>query len=329
MDHEVSKVYAEDADKTAKPLTYVAGDSKLSQKWKSAWLALPLKAGLTDMDRSLSDPPGQPVKKRTVDRERLLPLGQLATYCRYAGTRYAFLITQEEVVALRFRRTGKLSAVTYTAAVEYAAVPWSATAKDGLTANLALWALGCMAMNDRHRAMEGPNHEPPSTMARLTWWQFDKTHGFYENVISKRRISATDWHPNHSKFVHLDEKGGQSFTDKFTSTTPVPKIPQSFVAGQDPVKDLTKKMGGMNLRGAATSSAVSSSTAGPSTVANASAPFKTCTIGKATYALHMKDGKYYIYQDDNKKQPTWINKDDKNKHAADIKGKTVAVKMLP
>ncbi|KAK3896477.1 hypothetical protein C8A05DRAFT_20551, partial [Staphylotrichum tortipilum] len=216
-DLAVEVVYPEEKEgyQKPKPLVYAIGDNKVTQKWKSEWLAMPEDA-IVKMDPStkLGDPP-----TKCVDEERLLPLEQVAAYCRYAGTRYAFILTQTELVALRIRRvppsaTNKAARKKHHAAVEYAAVPWSA--ETGLTVNLAIWALACMGMNDEHRAMEKPGNLPLDAMARLTWWTLDSTRGVYQNVISKRQIPKAEWDiKGKPDFVQVTEDSGNSFTSAF------------------------------------------------------------------------------------------------------------------
>ncbi|KAG6356174.1 hypothetical protein INS49_015561 [Diaporthe citri] len=133
--------------------------------------------------------------------ERLLPLRQLATYCRFAATRYFILLTQDEVVVFRVGRiddkelvlkdpgTGKKG--KHYASFEFKSIPWSASV-DRLNFNLAVWALACMGMNDHHREMEGPGNTPLDGMARLTDWCEDKVKGEYNNVISGRVIRKED-----------------------------------------------------------------------------------------------------------------------------------------
>jgi hypothetical protein len=72
-----------------------------------------------------------------------------------------------------------------------------------------------MGLNDQHREMEGPDDTPLDSMARLTWWRYDKSHDVYENVISKRRIPGTEWKAEYNDFVQLDETAGQSWTKVF------------------------------------------------------------------------------------------------------------------
>ncbi|KAL2139931.1 hypothetical protein VTI28DRAFT_4476 [Corynascus sepedonium] len=113
---EVDYREADESDRTLKKaLVYTVGDSKLSQKWKSAWLSMKPTAKI------VIDPSRKPAKPRT------------------STTRYAFILTQEELVAMRIRRikrpAGGGPEKHYTA-IEYAPVPWAA--KSGLTTSLAI-----------------------------------------------------------------------------------------------------------------------------------------------------------------------------------------------
>lgn len=111
----------------------------------------------------------------------------MAIYCRFAQTRYASIITQTELVALRIRRLPwqpSHSEYLY-AGVDFGSVPWGATT--GLTVNLAIRALGCMGMNDAHREMEASVPRPRTaldSMARLTGRKHDAKARVYENVMS-------------------------------------------------------------------------------------------------------------------------------------------------
>ena len=182
----------------------------MTQKWKSDWLEL--------ADAELS-----------VKNNRVWPLRQIATYCRYAETRYGYIITQNELVAIRVRRIGPPNPdETCHAAIEYRSIPWAASGSQKLTVNLAIWALGCMAMNDTHRHMEGPGHVEIAAMARLTSWQASKEKGGYVNVISRRLIKAGEWASlSEGNTVHVDDDAeGQSHTSTFISIQErVPAIP--------------------------------------------------------------------------------------------------------
>ncbi|KAK4194624.1 hypothetical protein QBC40DRAFT_290412 [Triangularia verruculosa] len=243
MDRVLCKTYKYDAQKTEKEIVYALGDSKMEQKWQSDWLSL------SEADAQKQAKPRQynsnlKPGKRSVADERLRPLEQVATYCRYAETRYAYIITQKELVALRVsslpstavnNSNGDLITV-YHAAVEYKGIPWSAMGSHGLTVNLAIWALGCMGLNDRHRGIVAPK-----TQARLTEWiQYQdpvKKTTYYRNVISKRIIAAAAWdHTKNAKFVTLVQSTtGQSSTSQMAnpSRQEVPRGPRAVTERQN------------------------------------------------------------------------------------------------
>jgi hypothetical protein len=79
-----------------------------------------------------------------------------------------------------------------------------------------------MGMNAQHREMEAvaPKNSPLSSMARLTWWKHNEKEGFYENVISQRRIPAAKWKKADEAFVHLEDKDGNSSIDDFIPEPP-------------------------------------------------------------------------------------------------------------
>ncbi|KAL2125919.1 hypothetical protein VTI74DRAFT_2247 [Chaetomium olivicolor] len=258
LDHNLTKKYQHaHREDPAEHLVYAVGDSKLKQKWKSVWLSLPDSA-CTTID---------------IRKERMLPVRQLATYCRYGETRYAYLITQTELVALRVRRIAS-STHTHSAAIEYRAIPWSANGPNQLTAHLAIWALGCMGMNDGHRAMEGPNKTVLSDMAKLTWWTEDKARGTFTNVISKRVLTAAQWAKRPTgTTVHTDNASGRSLTSTFTQA---PRLP-----------DLTQKLANLNLNAGKKQKPPSHT---------------KCTIGKTKYQV-TKDakGRYVVLDPKTKK----------------------------
>ncbi|CAN8105731.1 unnamed protein product [Discula destructiva] len=252
IDHAITLKYHEDHHKqTEKPLVYVAGDSKVRQKWKSGWLESP--GDLTvNVDSPFRKQPHQATK--VVTQERLAPLRQIETYCRYAATRYAYIVTKTELVVLRVRRIIRAKREKKIlqklrrretedekihAAIEYKSmIPWEGTSADGLTVNLAVWALGCMAMNEQERAMERPiggtDREQLSVMARLTRWKESADGSAYENVISKRQIPRRLWKKEWNVAVVVDNdghQGGNSEMSAFGGLGPVPTTPGSNESG--------------------------------------------------------------------------------------------------
>jgi hypothetical protein len=197
------------ADELKKDPTYAVGIHEVAERWKSEWLARDsddLKVALEVPSRCSGAP------SIDITRARLIPLEKIATYCRFGQTRYAYVLTQTELVALRVRRVPPPGNETKPhAAIEYVSVPWEAEA--GLTVSLTLWTLACMAVNDEHRGMESDEGEPLGAMARLTWWKFVEADGVYESIISKRRIPVAEWkQEEYGEFVQLTEEEGNNYT---------------------------------------------------------------------------------------------------------------------
>lgn len=240
-DRAVKKLYYSAADEDPiKSLVFAVGDSKMCQKWESAWIHQSFAAGYTDPNPA-ARANGQPLQKtHIVTKERLLPLEQLAAYCRFGETRYGFILTQEELVAFRMRRldpdliAGVTPAVDKAyAGIEYKSVPWKTSGSAKLTANLAIWALGCMGMNDHHRIMETSGGEPLVSMVRLTKWTHDEKNKVYRNDISGRQITEDGWKKLGSAvdFVKLDDKnGGASYTSDFSTGGGISSITQGMGA---------------------------------------------------------------------------------------------------
>lgn len=237
---KVEKVYYSAAGKDPKqPMALAIGDSKMCQKWKSAWIHRSRAESYIDTSPAIPAN-GIPLQKtHNVTEERLRPLEQLATYCRFGETRYGFILTQEELVAFRVRRLnpalipGVQSYDKPFAGIEYKSVPWDASGPGNLTVNLAIWALGCMGMNDHHRIMESSRGEPLDSMVRLTKWTHDEKNKVYRNDISGREIAEESWKKLGSAvgFVRLDDnKGGASFTSTFTTGGGVASITQGMGA---------------------------------------------------------------------------------------------------
>ena len=138
-------------DRKNKSKNLLPGDTKLSSKWSSSKIE-----------------PGE-VRYSHVQKDWMRPLEQIYTYCLRNNTRYGYLITDAELLAVRVRlgqdKNQKTSFVSKdTDAVverardvgilDYKAIPWktatnrASSTADGLTMNLALWWLHLIAIGD-------------------------------------------------------------------------------------------------------------------------------------------------------------------------------------
>ncbi|KAI8722406.1 hypothetical protein NCS52_00384300 [Fusarium sp. LHS14.1] len=75
-------------------------------------------------------------------------LRQLATYAVIGKTRYGFILTDKEVVIVRFH---VVSREVEEYGVGWVAIPWKETGPCTLTVPLALFSLALMSLNDDHR----------------------------------------------------------------------------------------------------------------------------------------------------------------------------------
>lgn len=239
-DRAVEKLYYSSSRKDPQqPLAFAIGESKMCQKWKSDWIHKSLAAGYIDRNPAPTAD-GEPLQKtHDVGVERLRPLEQLATYCRFGETRYGFILTQQELVAFRVRRLDSRflpNVVAFDkpfAGFEYKAVPWNEHGSGKLNANLAIWALGCMGMNDHHRIMETSGGQPLGSMVRLTKWTHEAVRQVYRNDISGREIPEDSWKKlgDAVAFVKLDgDKEGASYTRTFTEAGGMPSITRGMRA---------------------------------------------------------------------------------------------------
>lgn len=161
-DWTIHDLFAE--DKTI----FVIGDSKPSTKFKSSWI--------------------QNSPNPHAEEEREWPLRQIASYCKYGETRYGFIITPEELIAVRVFETepfGKHTSLPRCASLEYRTIPWENSGNQ-LTVNFSIWALAMMAANDQYR--------------EVLW------EGQYQSLATWRRI------PGRSKLCH--HLSGQEMEEK-------------------------------------------------------------------------------------------------------------------
>lgn len=319
-DRTITKTYkyAHDVE-PPKYLVYAIGDSKLTQKWKSSWLTLADSNCTVNTDQPYH-PPGTPApsvqKTKKVDVERVKPLKQMATYCRTGETRYGYIVTQTELVAMRVRRIPGTS-TRPVAAIEYRSIPWAAHGHGKLTAHLAIWALGCMGMNDAHRNTEGPNGAVLPYMAKLTWWVEDKAKKTFTNVISQRVLSADNWGKlKPGVTLHTDDAGKSPTSD--------------FIAGVPPVPNLTQSMANLSLgkpTGTPPPAAPKKNTTATPSSANKPKAYTKCKIGGKLYSLVQdKAGNYVVLGSDKKTVKYKIGKDAAKK-AWVVNGTSTVVQM--
>ncbi|EEU37753.1 uncharacterized protein NECHADRAFT_88134 [Fusarium vanettenii 77-13-4] len=122
----------------------------------------------------------------------VIPIRQLATYAKESGTRYSFIMTDKEVVVVRFivDSTGQYRA-------EWQAIPGYASGEGSLTVGLAVWALIMMSLNEKHRAVTTEAETLPINL----WWREQGVDGrfTYRHHLSGRELPYL-----HSGAVHRD-----------------------------------------------------------------------------------------------------------------------------
>lgn len=100
--------------------------------------------------------------------DAIYTLRQLATYAAFGKTRYGFILTDTEVVIVRFhvksQNLGKYGA-------GWMAIPWKESGIHTLTAPLAVFSLVLMSLNDDHRdIVAGNNTLPLDAWIRESLW---------------------------------------------------------------------------------------------------------------------------------------------------------------
>ncbi|KAL8786040.1 MAG: hypothetical protein Q9213_003023 [Squamulea squamosa] len=121
--------------------TILPGETKLSIKWSSSWI--PIDGRTREWKKDVAN-----------------PIGQIYQYCIRANARYGYLITDQELVAVRIdleslddfhkREGGQRKRRLVT--LRYKSIPWDTTAStnhETMTINLALWMLHLVAARDR------------------------------------------------------------------------------------------------------------------------------------------------------------------------------------
>lgn len=151
-------IYLNTTPKTA----LVWGDNKCSSKWKS--------------DPNVS----------RLASNRVWAFRQIATYCYNENTRYSYIVTPDELAAIRVVKDPTASG---NHRVQYKSIPWSHHGPNVLTMNLAIWALAMMAVNEEHRPILPIHQNLPLNL----WWQ-DMNHqtgeGFFQHHLSGRILQT-------------------------------------------------------------------------------------------------------------------------------------------
>ncbi|KAK7191785.1 hypothetical protein PSPO01_02234 [Paraphaeosphaeria sporulosa] len=138
-----------DADGKARgssPTNFLPGETKYSEKWRSAWVEV---GDFKHMFNSQNELP-----------EWFKPLAQVFTYCYHLKTRYAYIITDEELVLFRVGPSEdgpepspttwqcEVEALRFHGKIEFVSVPWiNGRSEEGvelggpneLSVNTALW----------------------------------------------------------------------------------------------------------------------------------------------------------------------------------------------
>ncbi|UPK91205.1 hypothetical protein LCI18_002140 [Fusarium solani-melongenae] len=104
--------------------------------------------------------------------DAIYTLRQLATYAAIGKTRYGFILTDKEVVIVRFHvKRQKKSQKIEEYGAGWMAIPWKETGIYTLTAPLAVFSLVLMSLNDDHRhIVAGNNTLPLDAWIRETLW---------------------------------------------------------------------------------------------------------------------------------------------------------------
>ncbi|KAJ4328868.1 hypothetical protein N0V84_000656 [Fusarium piperis] len=122
----------------------------------------------------------------------LSPLCQLAKYAKLSKTRYGFIMTDKEVVVVRFMAdsNGQYGA-------EWQAIPRSASGEGTLTVGLAVWALIMMSLDENHRAVATEAETLPINL----WW---RERGVDGRVTFRHHLSGRVLPYLHSGAVYRD-----------------------------------------------------------------------------------------------------------------------------
>ena len=165
------------------------GETKVSPKWRSAY-----------------------IDKRPGNSKRvwMRPINQIFSYCVENNTRYGYIITDAELVAVRVRlgpqdnpRASSKSVKVHArdnSILEYKAIPWTGIDEDGrensdkMTINLALWwlhliATGKTEIEKHYASLRDIGWEPPDSQGLSSF-----SHSFSQS-FDKPGEDFQDWDP--------------------------------------------------------------------------------------------------------------------------------------
>lgn len=149
----------------------VMGDNKYSGAWdfEQSWKVIQQR-GKKNMDMSMR------------------PFRQIATYCMVGKTRYGYIMSDRELLAVRVYCNKDKAGVAHWGVEISHPIPWDASPRC-LTVNLAIWWLGVMAMNESERSIKSRSKTP-----RINGW-YENQGGdgkvqSYTHILSRNTLAA-------------------------------------------------------------------------------------------------------------------------------------------
>lgn len=153
----------------------VMGDNKYSGAW--------------DFEQSWKVIQNRGTKNRNMS---MRPFRQVATYCLVGKTRYGYIMSDRELLAVRVYCDKDQAGIDHWGMEISRPIPWDASPLS-LTVNLAIWWLGVMAMNESERPIKAR-----SKTLRINGWYAntgrDGKVQSYTHILSKNTL-ATDKKP--------------------------------------------------------------------------------------------------------------------------------------
>lgn len=115
------------------------------------------------------------------------PFRQIATYCKVGRTRYGYIMSDQELLAVRVHCDLDQAGAEHWGMEVSHPIPWDASSRS-LTVNLAIWWLGAMAMNESERYIKSR-----ARTRRINGWYENKGPDgkiqSYTHILSKRTVA--------------------------------------------------------------------------------------------------------------------------------------------